>query len=182
MTHLAKKLAATLILTTAACAGATEPLERGSRWVPVSGTGVHYFSSAIIHSQTPTKTGLIQYSTDTVELDGDIKGRVLYHPKSVFDFVAGTLVNTGSQVFSGTVLGSKPVLLHDDSFRFDVNLHTGETRGVIFLDERLAGARIRCRLEAFGTAGEPGEDVAINYTGFCRMPGGRQRGGLGLER
>ena len=170
MTQFSKKLAAILILATAACAGATEPNDRGTRWVAVSGTGVHYFSSAMIHSQSYTRTGLIQYSTDTVELDGDIKGRVLYHPKSVFDFDAGTLVNTGNQVFSGTVLGSKPVLLHDDSFRFDVNLFTGETRGVIFLEERLAGSRIRCRLEAFGTAGAPGEDVTINYTGFCRMP------------
>ena len=59
-----------------------------ARWVPVSGTGVHLFSTAIIHSQTPTETGLIQRSTDIVELDGDLRGRVLYHPVSVFDFAA----------------------------------------------------------------------------------------------
>ena len=33
------------------------------------------------------------------------KDRVLYHVTSVFDFVKGTLVNTGDQVFSGNDCG-----------------------------------------------------------------------------
>jgi hypothetical protein len=41
---------------------------------------VHYFTTAMIHSQTPTATGMIQRSTDIIELSGDLKGRVLYHP------------------------------------------------------------------------------------------------------
>ena len=115
----------------------------------VSGKAVHYFTTAIIHSETPTATGKIQRSTDLIELTGDLKGRVLYHPTSVFDFVKGTLVNTGNQVFSGTVLGSAPVLLHDDEFRFEVDLKTGGLEsGEVHLTDRIAGPKIRCDLVA----------------------------------
>ncbi len=142
-------------------------LRRG--WVPVSGTGIHYFSTAVVHSSEPTDTGFVQRSTDTVELSGDLTGRVLYHPVSVFDFQAGTLVNTGSQVFSGSVLGSAPVLLHDDEFRFEVNLDTGETIGEIHLVDRIAGPRIRCHLEVRGTGRMTPEGDAIgDYSGECR--------------
>ena len=145
-------------------------LER-ARWVSVTGTGVHLFSTAMVHSQTPTETGFIQRSTDIVELEGDLKGRVLYHPVSVFDFAAGTLVNTGNQVFSGTVLGSEPVVIHDDSFRFDVNLFTGDVVGKVFLNDPIAGPRIRCRLTLTST-GEKTEadDPVVAYTGVCRIP------------
>ena len=116
--RLAAVLLALLTAQVSADDGMREP--GPYRWVPVSGTGTHLFSTAIVHSTTPTATGFIQRSTDIVELRGDLNGRVLYHPTSVFDFAAGTLVNTGDQVFSGTVLGSEPVAIHDDSFRFDV--------------------------------------------------------------
>ncbi len=139
-------------------------------WIPVAGTGVHYFSTARVYSQQPSETGFIQRSTDTVELEGDLNGRVLYHPVSTFDFAAGTLVNTGNQVFSGTVLGSEPVMLHDEWFRFEVNLATGETVGEIYLGEHMAGPRVRCELNVSGdgTLTATG-DAVVGYTGRCRF-------------
>ena len=80
----------------------------------VAGTGYDDLNNAIVHSQKPTATGMIQQSTEIVELSGDLRGRVLYHVTSVFDFVNGTLVNSGEQVYSGTVAGSAPVMIHDD--------------------------------------------------------------------
>lgn len=142
----------------------------GYEWIPVSGTGIHYFTTALIHSKEPTPTGHIQRSTDTVELDGDLKGRVLYHPVSTFDFAAGTLVNTGHQVFSGTVLGSEPVLIYDDEFRFEVNLFTGETVGKIYLLRTMAGPKTQCELEAVGTGTTtPEGDAILEYTGRCKI-------------
>jgi hypothetical protein len=138
--------------------------------VPVSGTGTHFFSTSIEHSRRPTPTGEIVRSTDTVELAGDLTGRVLYHPVSVFDYVAGTLVNTGHQVFSGTVLGVGPVMLYDDSFRFEVDLFTGATVGEVFLTDRLAGRRVQCELTIEGTGNTEAGDATIAYTGTCRMP------------
>jgi hypothetical protein len=135
----------------------------------VSGTAVHFLSTAIVHSQTPTATGMIQRSTDIIELRGDLKGRVLYHPTSVFDFVNGTLVNTGNQVFSGTVLGSAPVLLHDDKFRFEVDLTTGGLEsGEVHLSDRIAGPKIRCDLVAVGAgARTPEGNSIVDYSGTC---------------
>ncbi|MEM9302874.1 MAG: hypothetical protein AAGE01_12215 [Pseudomonadota bacterium] len=141
-------------------------------WVPVSGTGVHYFSEAdvIVHEQRPTANGFIQRSTDTIDLSGDLHGRVLYHPTSVFNLAKGTLVNTGHQVFSGTVLGSVPVLLHDHEFRFDVDLATGATTGRAFLENRIAGPRIRCELQMVGTGVGPDGNATVAYSGQCRVP------------
>ncbi|MEM6576328.1 MAG: hypothetical protein AAF736_18785 [Pseudomonadota bacterium] len=138
--------------------------------VDVTGVGVHLFSTAQVHSQAPTDTGFIQRSTDIIELDGDLQGRVLYHPISEFDFAAGTLVNTGHQVFSGTVLGSEPVLIVDNSYRFDVDLQTGFTEGRVRLESPIAGPRIQCRLNISGdgTRNENG-DAAVAYTGTCRF-------------
>jgi hypothetical protein len=137
----------------------------------VSGTAVHFFTTAIIHSQTSTATGMIQRSTDIIELSGDLKGRVLYHPVSVFDFINGTLVNTGNQVFSGTVLGSAPVLLHDDEFRFVVDLKSGELEsGEVHLSDRIAGPKIRCDLVAVGAGAKtPEGNSIVDYSGTCRF-------------
>ncbi len=159
-----------------ACASEPALSERESRngWIPVSGTGIHYFTSAIIHSQQPTEVGFIQRSTDIIELNGDLVGSVLYHPRSVFDFVNNKLVNTGNQVFSGTILGSRPVLLHDDEFRFEVDLLSGETEGYVYLVDRIAGPRVRCQLRISGAGAVPGEDAEVAYTGRCRFSGGRR--------
>ena len=148
----------------------TGPTKLGSfRTVKVSGTGTHFFSTAIVHSQRPTETGFIQRSTDTVELEGDLKGRVLYHPVSTFDTQAQTLENRGHQVFSGTVLGSNPVLLYDNRFRFEVNLATGETVGKVYLADQLAGPSVRCWLEIVGTGQDAQGDSTLAYTGYCRL-------------
>jgi len=139
--------------------------------VPVSGTGMHYFSTAIIHHREATATGEVVRSTDTVELHGDLEGRILYHPFSVFDYEAGTLVNTGSQVFSGAVLGGGPVLLYDDQYRFEVNLATGETVGSVLLTQPLAGNVQGCELTVTGPSGPPTEagDMPFLYEGECVM-------------
>lgn len=159
-----------LIVTTHfACAQETE-LQPGNRWIEVSGSGIHKFSSAIVHAVVETDVGFIQRSTETVELTGDVNGRILYHPVSVFDFAAGTLTNTGHQVFSGTVLGQGPVLLHDNEFRFDVNLGTGKTTGIVFLENRIAGPDIRCHLDVVGNgAMDENGDAMVDYTGRCRI-------------
>jgi hypothetical protein len=57
------------------------------RTVQVSGSGVDGLTTAIIHSKEATPTGMIQKSTEVVELHGDLNGRVLYQVTSVFDFV-----------------------------------------------------------------------------------------------
>lgn len=158
-----------LTLMLSSGAAAADDKGKGYRWVPVSGTGIHYFTTAIIHSQEPTPTGMIQRSTDIVELEGDLEGRILYHPVSVFDFALGTLVNTGHQVFSGTVLGSEPVMILDDKFRFEVNLFTGETVGEIRLDDTLAGPKTWCELRAVGIGSTETGDGKVAYNGRCKV-------------
>ncbi|MEE4161088.1 MAG: hypothetical protein V2I25_01190 [Woeseiaceae bacterium] len=167
--HSLRIFALLLAVTLTTTVEADPDAGKGYRWIPVSGTGTHYFTTALVHSKEPTATGFVQRSTDIVELEGDLEGRVLYHPVSVFDFAAGTLVNTGHQVFSGTVLGSEPVLIYDDEFRFEVQLATGETVGRIFLTRPMAGPRIYCELEVDGTGMTPGGDARVAYTGRCKV-------------
>ncbi|MEE4298613.1 MAG: hypothetical protein V2J24_04130 [Pseudomonadales bacterium] len=146
--------------------------EPGQGWRPVSGTGVHRFSTALVHGEPEqTATGFVQRSTEIVELSGDLVGRVLYHPVSVFDLAAGTLVNSGHQVFSGTVLGGQPVLMLDDTFRFEVDLDTRATRGEVFLETVLAGdRRTRCELTISGNgATDAAGDAVVDYEGRCRV-------------
>jgi hypothetical protein len=139
--------------------------------IAVSGSGVHYFSGAIVHSQEQTEDGMIQQSTDIIELTGDLEGYVLYHPTSVFDNDSGTLVNTGTQIFSGTVAGSGPVILHDDTFRFEVDLNTGATTGEVHLgrsrDAPHLGGWYECDLVVVGTGVTPEGDNLSNYSGEC---------------
>lgn len=139
--------------------------------IAVSGSGVHYFSEAIVHSQEPTDDGMIQQSTDVIELSGDLEGYVLYHPTSVFDYASGTLVNTGTQIFSGTIAGSAPVVLHDDAFHFEVDLNTGATTGEVHLgrsnDAPHRGAWYECDLVVVGTGVTPEGDNLSDYSGEC---------------
>lgn len=163
------------LLSTSACFAQSEPLDSRWNWQTVSGTGIHYFDdqpgrNVIVHEVVPTDTGIVQRSTETIDLFGDINGRVLYHPETVIDNVAGTMVNTGNQVFSGTVLGVGPVLLHDEIFRFDVNLQTGETLGRSFLIDRIDGPRVVCVLEIVGTGFDESGNGLAEYSGFCRLP------------
>lgn len=168
-TKLTILIATIFLLTGIAHVAVADDGDNGFRWVPVAGTAIHYFTTAIIHSDDFSDTGKIQRSTDSIDLDGDLVGRVLYQPRSKFDFVAGTLVNTGRQIFSGTVLGSKPVLIYDDEFRFDVNLATGETTGIVFLTDWIAGPRIKCELEIVGTGFTPEGNGLASYSGRCKM-------------
>ncbi len=143
-------------------------------WQSVSGTAIHYFDdqpgrNVIIHNVIPTETGIQQSSTETIDLFGDIHGRVLYQPETVIDEVAGTLTNTGNQVFSGTILGVGPVLLHDELFRFDVNLQTGETVGTAFLLDRIDGPRAICVLKINGTGFDDNGNGLAEYEGRCRI-------------
>ena len=143
--------------------------------VAVEGSGTHFFTTAIIHSQEPTETGMIQRSSDVVTLTGDLEGHLLYHPTSMFDFVAGTLVNTGTQIFSGSVLGSEPVILHDDRFVFEVDLNTGATIGKVHLgkskDAPDQGSWWVCDLDVTGTGLTAEGDATFSYTGECTLMG-----------
>jgi hypothetical protein len=139
--------------------------------VKVAGTGYDDLNNAIVHWQKPSPTGLIQQSTEIVELYGDLRGRVLYHVTSVFDFVNGTLVNTGDQVYSGTIAGSAPVMIHDDQFRFEVNLVTGEESGQVFLFDHIAGPKVRCTLEIVGTGLNADGNPTFSYDGTCTFRG-----------
>ncbi|MEJ2256577.1 MAG: hypothetical protein P8X98_06150 [Woeseiaceae bacterium] len=164
-----------LLVATACHADKGQNSDNGP-WQAVSGTAVHYFDdvpgrNVITHDVTPTDTGVNQRTTDTIDLFGDLEGRVLYQPRTVINFVEGTLVNTGNQVFSGTVLGEGPVLLHDDMFRFDVNLVTGETVGNVFLVNHVDRPTVDCVLEIIGTGfSEEGNGLA-EYSGRCRFRG-----------
>lgn len=142
-----------------------------SRTITVAGSGYDALNTAIVHSKEVTPTGMIQRSTETVELHGDLSGRVLYHVTSVFDFVNGTLVNTGDQVYSGTVAGSDPVLIHDDQFRFEVNLVTGAEAGKVYLFDHIAGPKVRCRLNVVGTGMNSDGNPTFDYTGTCTFRG-----------
>jgi hypothetical protein len=144
----------------------------GPATVAVSGSAVHFFSTAVVHSQEPTEAGMIQRSTDIVRLTGDLDGYLVFHATSRFDFASGALVNTGTQLFSGTIAGSDPVLLHDDRFRFDVDLATGETLGSVHLgrsnDSPHKGAWYECDLTVVGTGvTTPEGDGVVEYSGEC---------------
>jgi hypothetical protein len=139
--------------------------------IPVAGSAVHYFSTAIIHSQAPEDNGMVQRSTDIVRLTGDLSGYLLYHATSTFDFESEKLVNVGTQMFSGSVAGSEPVLLHDDRFRFDVDLATGAVTGRVYLgrsaDGPGRGSWYECELVVVGTGMTPEGDGLADYTGEC---------------
>ena len=143
----------------------------GGRTVAVSGTGVDLLTTALIHSKDSTASRMVQKSTEIVELSGDLTGRVLYQVTTEIDFVHKVLVNTGNQVFSGTVAGSAPVLLHDDRFRFQVNLATGEEHGRVYLVNHLAGPNTRCTLDVKGTGPNPQGNPTFTYRGECTVAG-----------
>jgi hypothetical protein len=148
--------------------------DAATRTVSVAGSGVDHLTTAIVHSQEPTPAGKILRSTEIVELKGDLKGRVLYHVTSVFDFVAGTLVNTGDQVYSGTIAGSAPVMIHDDQFRFQVNLVSGEESGKVYLFNHIAGPKVRCELDVVGTGLNSDGNPTFDYRGICTFRGQRK--------
>jgi hypothetical protein len=145
--------------------------DEGTSTIQVAGSGVDLLTTAVVHSKEFTATGLIQQSTEIVELNGDLKGRVLYHVTTVIDFVQGTLVNTGEQVYSGTIAGSAPVMIHDDQFRFEVNLVTGDEHGRVYLFDHIAGPKVRCTLDVAGTGLTAEGNPTFTYTGTCSFRG-----------
>lgn len=169
---LAAATVATLILVDAMASDARISHDGRSVTRAVSGKAVHYSATSMIHSETSTPTGKVLRSTDIVELTGDLEGRVLYQPISVIDTVKGTLMNTGNQVFSGTVVRSEPVLLHDDRFRFEADLKGGgKESGEVHLSNRLAGPAISCDLVVTGTGKQTAEGNGIvEYRGTCKIP------------
>ena len=143
----------------------------GSITVKVAGTGFDDLKNAIVHWQKPTPTGSIQQSTEIVELFGDLRGRVLYHVTTVIDSANGTLVNTGHQVYSGSIAGSMPVVIHDDQFRFELDLATGKETGQVFLFNHIAGPKVRCTLEVTGTGLNADGNPRFTYSGECAFRG-----------
>lgn len=143
--------------------------ERGYERFAVSGTAVHYFDNRIVHRSNETAGGLRETTTETIDLTGDLEGRVLYQPTGNYDFVNGTLVNTGRQVFSGTVLGSEPVIIFDDEYRFEVDLNTGTVRGNVYLSDSIAGPKTECEIEVTGSSPPVNGKSESTYTGYCRV-------------
>jgi hypothetical protein len=154
---------------------AVEPT--AERTIKVSGTGTDLLNGALIHSKKPTATGMIQRGTEIVELTGDLSGKILYHVTTVIDNQKGTLVNTGDQVFSGTIAGSEPVMIHDSRFRFQVNLATGADSGSVYLFDHIAGPRVRCELKVTGTGKTADGNPTFSYTGVCKFGSGRADSG-----
>jgi hypothetical protein len=146
----------------------------GPRTIAVAGSGVHYFGSAVVHSEEPTPTGMIRRSTELVKLEGDLSGLVLYHVTSEFDFANGTLVNRGANSFSGVVAGSEPLALYGESL-FRVDLQTGATTGEVHLGRSKDAAPGRgwyeCELAVVGTGLTPEGDAMVDYTGECTRRG-----------
>lgn len=97
---------------------ADEPAQ--NRTVQVSGTGTDLLNAAIVHSKKPTATGVIQRSTEIVELSGDLTGAYSGDGDRCFRFIVtglarsevlgvddnsvghdGRLVGTGFGLFGG---------------------------------------------------------------------------------
>jgi hypothetical protein len=62
-------------------------------------------------------------------------------------------------------------MIHDDQFRFDVNLGTGAETGSVFLVDHIAGPKVRCVLEVVGTGVNSGGNPTFNYNGECIFRG-----------
>jgi hypothetical protein len=167
--------AAALALSSVALAGspALAAAPTAPSAVRVAGHGVDWESTAVVHSERQTAAGVIRTSTATVELEGDLHGWVLYQVTTRIDSAKGTLTNTGQQVYSGTILGSKPVLIRDDRFRFDVDTTSGTERGSVYLVHRLAGPPVQCTLSVVGTGKRADGNPTFSYTGECRFDAGR---------
>ena len=99
----------------------------GTTTVKVAGTGFDDLKNAIVHWQKPTPTGMIQQSTEIVELYGDLRGRVLYHVTSVFDFVEGYAREYGRAGVLGNDRGLSP--RHDSRRPVPVRGQPGHGRG-----------------------------------------------------
>jgi hypothetical protein len=161
--------AGVLFLCSFELAGSPAAVASSSAAVRVAGHGVDWESTAVVHSEKPTAAGVIRISTAMVQLEGDLHGWVIYQVTTRTESAKGTLVNTGQQVYSGTILGSDPVLLRDDRFRFDVDTASGTEHGTVYLVHRLAGPPVQCVLKVIGTGKQPDGNPTFSYTGECRF-------------
>jgi len=172
ISRLGRVAVVALTVANAACAigqarGVAASGRADTRVVNVAGSGLDHLTTAVIHSLRGKSHGTIQQSTEIVDLAGDLVGRVLYQVTTVVDSLNATLVNTGDHVFSGTIAGSAPVLIHDNRFRFDVNLKTGRETGRVYLSDHIAGPRVQCTLDVVGTGLNPEGNPTFTYTGRC---------------
>jgi hypothetical protein len=92
---------------------------------------------------------------------------VLYHVTSTVDVTKVILINSGDQVYSGTIAGFKPVMIHDSRFHFEVNLATGEDTGSVYLFDHIAGPEVRCTLSVVGAGKNADGSPTFNCTGEC---------------
>jgi hypothetical protein len=141
------------------------------RTLSVAGHGVDLVNGAVLYSKTPTAEGFVQQSTEIVELEGDLHGRVLYQVTSRVDERRKRLVNTGNQVYSGTIAGSGPVMLYDDQFRFEADLASGEESGSVFLVHPIAGPQAACTLKVSGSGPDGQGNPTFTYHGQCTFSG-----------
>ena len=166
---LTAALAAAVSLT-ASDAGAGE-----QETIQVSGSGVDFASDAIVHSEESTPNGVIRRLIEIVKLSGDLSGYVLYQPTQKFDYVNNTLRVTGTNVFSGTIAGSDPVILRSDESSFEVDLATGEETGHVHLtrsnDAPDKGQWFDCDLVVVGTGATPEGNPTFDFSGTCTRRG-----------
>jgi hypothetical protein len=139
----------------------------GAEVLQVRGTGTDLLNGEIVHLKSTTPTGEMRKSTGIVELRGDLKGKVLYHLTAELDYTKGTLVKTGDQVFSGTIVGSEPVMIHDSKFRLEINLTTGAESGSVYLFDHITGPTVECELRINGTGLSADGNRTFSYEGTC---------------
>ncbi|HUL18471.1 MAG TPA: hypothetical protein VLV29_04320 [Steroidobacteraceae bacterium] len=137
------------------------------RTIHVTGRGVDRMDGALVHSEQQTPAGLTRISTAVVELEGDLHGRVLYQVTTRIDSARRKLTNTGRQVYSGTIAGSGPVMLYDDSFVFEANLASGSEHGQVHLVRHLGSPAARCELQVSGTGKDAQGNPMFTYEGDC---------------
>jgi len=58
-------------------------------------------------------------------------------------------------------------MIHDDQFRFDVNLATGKETGVVNLFNHITGPKVRCKLDVVGTGLNGEGNPTFDYRGTC---------------
>jgi hypothetical protein len=145
----------------------------GAEVVQVRGTGTDFLNGELVHLKSATPTGELRKSTGIAELRGDLIGRILYHLTAELDYTKGTLVKTGDQVFSGTIAGSEPVLIHDSKFRTEINLTTGAESGSVYLFDHITGPSVQCELRITGTGVNADGNRTFSYEGTCTFAGTR---------
>ena len=62
-------------------------------------------------------------------------------------------------------------MIHDDRFRFEVNLVTGEESGQVFLFDQIAGPKVRCTPRSPAPALDADGNPTFTYDGECIFRG-----------